>query len=78
LKIGGFDESFTGWGYEDSELVARAINSGVLVRRGDHSATVLHLWHPEISRDQAESNKIHLEKTIASGRKTAISSSISL
>jgi glycosyltransferase involved in cell wall biosynthesis len=77
LEIGGFDESFTGWGYEDSELVARAINSGIFVRRGDHRATVMHLWHPEVSRDDAKSNRAQLEDTLITDRKMAISSSIS-
>ncbi len=77
ISIGGFDESFTGWGYEDSELVARAINVGCIVKRGDHKAAVLHLWHHDVSRDEAKSNKANLLNTIKSGRKTAISSSIS-
>jgi len=77
IFIGGFDESFTGWGYEDSELVARAINSGYFVRRGDYKATVVHLWHQDVSRDEAKSNNANLLDTIKSGRKTAISSSIS-
>lgn len=76
IAIGGFDESFTGWGYEDSELVARAINNGCFVRRGDYRATVLHLWHPEVSRDKAESNNSNLESTLESGRTIAISSSL--
>jgi glycosyltransferase involved in cell wall biosynthesis len=76
LAIGGFDESFTGWGYEDSELAARAIHSGCLVRLGDYRGTVFHLWHTEVSREEAKSNKSSLEETLESGRKTARSSSI--
>jgi glycosyltransferase involved in cell wall biosynthesis len=76
IAIGGFDESFTGWGYEDSELAARAINNGCFVRKGDNKATVLHLWHPEVSRDEAASNKSNLVSTLDTGRKIAISSSI--
>lgn len=77
VEIGGFDESFTGWGYEDSELVARAINAGTFVRRGDYRATVLHLWHPEASRDDALSNQSQLQDTLTIGRIRAISTSIS-
>ena len=76
INIGGFDESFTGWGYEDSELVARAINNQIYVRRGDYLGTVFHLWHPVASREEADSNQECLRSTIASGRKRAISSSI--
>jgi glycosyltransferase involved in cell wall biosynthesis len=74
IKIGGFDESFTGWGYEDSDLAVRAINSGSLVKRGDYLATVLHLWHSEMPRDEASSNKEKLNSTISSNRTTSISS----
>ena len=28
-NIGGFDESYIGWGLEDSDLIVRLINSGV-------------------------------------------------
>ncbi len=74
--VHGFDESFAGWGYEDSELAVRAINPGCLVRRGDHASTVLHLWHEELNRDEARSNRHRLDASIASGRKTATSSSL--
>ena len=63
--IHGFDESFTGWGYEDADLAVRAISQGCLVRRGDHAATVLHLWHEELNRDEAKSNRHRLEASIA-------------
>jgi len=76
LAIGGFDESFTGWGYEDSEFASRAIHSGCLVRRGDHKAIAMHLWHPDVSRDEAQSNKSNLLNTLETGRNRAISSSI--
>lgn len=76
IDIGGFDESFAGWGYEDSELAARAINAGCYVRRGDHKATVLHLWHSQRNRDEASSNKSNLHSTLETGRKRAISTSI--
>ncbi|MBT4530767.1 MAG: glycosyltransferase family 2 protein [Phycisphaerae bacterium] len=76
IQIGGFDESFTGWGYEDSDLVARAINSECYVRRGDYLGTVFHLWHQEVNRNEAESNKSSLEETLNTGRKMARSSSI--
>ena len=74
LEIGGFDESFIGWGYEDSDLVVRAINHGCTVRRGNYAATVLHLWHPEVDRSEASSNKKRLEETISTRRTTSISS----
>lgn len=76
LAIGGFDESFTGWGYEDSEFAARAIHEGCAVKRGDYKATAMHLWHTDVCRDAAGSNKSSLLDTLETGRITAISSSI--
>ena len=33
-KVNGFDESFTGWGHEDSDLVVRLFNAGVMRKEG--------------------------------------------
>jgi glycosyltransferase involved in cell wall biosynthesis len=37
-RVGGFDEAYQGWGYEDSDLVVRLIRSGVLRKDGRFSA----------------------------------------
>jgi len=55
-RVNGFDESFVGWGYEDSELVIRMLNSGVRCKDGRFALPVLHLWHKERSRDSIEKN----------------------
>ena len=72
VEVGGFDESFTGWGYEDSDLAVRLINHGLKVRRGDYAAVVLHLWHENISRSEATSNHQKLMESIESQRSKAI------
>ena len=54
-RINGFDESFEGWGREDSDLVARLLHAG-LSRRNLRGQPVLHLWHPESSRQQLADN----------------------
>ncbi len=41
--IGGFDESFRGWGYEDTAFAAAAETFGGIIRM---PGTVWHLWHP--------------------------------
>jgi glycosyltransferase involved in cell wall biosynthesis len=33
VKVNGWNESFTGWGYEDTELVARLYNSGLKIKK---------------------------------------------
>lgn len=54
--VNGFDESFTGWGHEDADLVLRLFNAGVMRKDGAYATEVLHLWHREAVRDQESSN----------------------
>ena len=54
--VDGVDESFEGWGGEDSDIVIRLLNSGVRVKSGRMCSYVLHLWHPEFSRHNSERN----------------------
>jgi len=56
-KVNGFDESFLGWGHEDSDLVVRLFNAGVYRKDGAFATEVFHLWHREAQRDQESSNK---------------------
>jgi glycosyltransferase involved in cell wall biosynthesis len=56
-KVNGFDESFTGWGHEDSDLVVRLFNAGVMRKDGAFATEVFHLWHREAQRDQETSNR---------------------
>jgi glycosyltransferase involved in cell wall biosynthesis len=55
--VNGFDESFLGWGHEDSDLVLRLYNAGVQRKDGAYATEVLHLWHRENARDQETSNR---------------------
>lgn len=55
--VNGFDESFTGWGHEDSDLVVRLFHAGVLRKDGAFATEVFHLWHREAQRDQESSNR---------------------
>ena len=56
-KVNGFDESFVGWGHEDSDLVVRLFHAGVLRKDGAFATEVLHLWHREATRDEESSNR---------------------
>jgi glycosyltransferase involved in cell wall biosynthesis len=56
-RVNGFDESFVGWGYEDSDLVLRLFHAGVLRKDGAFATEVFHLWHREAQRDQESSNR---------------------
>lgn len=57
IAVNGFDESFTGWGHEDSDLVVRLFNAGVMRKDGAFATEVFHLWHREAQRDQESSNR---------------------
>ena len=60
-KLGGFDESYQGWGKEDTDFALRGINAGLKIRLGQFSTTVLHLHHNEASRDDLEENLKRLD-----------------
>jgi glycosyltransferase involved in cell wall biosynthesis len=65
-RVNGFDESFTGWGHEDSDLVVRLFHAGVMRRDGAYATEVFHLWHKEAKRDQESSNRaVVLERAAA-------------
>jgi len=55
VRINGFDESFEGWGREDSDLTARLLHAGYK-RRNLRGLPVLHLWHQEFSRQRLAEN----------------------
>jgi len=50
LGVGGFDERYVGWGFEDSDLMVRLIRSGITLKSGRFSVCVAHLYHPEAPR----------------------------
>jgi glycosyltransferase involved in cell wall biosynthesis len=49
-RVRGFDETFEGWGFEDSDLAVRLLNAGVRRKEGAFATGVLHLWHRENDR----------------------------
>lgn len=62
MAIGGFNESFIGWGREDSEFVARFLFNGGELRRMKFAGIAYHLYHAENSREMLESNhQIYLD-----------------
>ena len=55
--VNGFDESFSGWGHEDADLVLRLHHLGRRRKDGFLATEVFHLWHPENSRAGASGNR---------------------
>lgn len=73
LRVNGVDETFTGWGREDSDLVIRLIHAGV----GRKSARfgvppVLHLCHKQVDRSSLVENSKLLKDSINSKRSYAM------
>jgi glycosyltransferase involved in cell wall biosynthesis len=63
LAVNGWNEEFTGWGLEDTELVSRLFYSGVTVRKLKFAALTYHLWHPVSGRESLDKNRELLENT---------------
>lgn len=76
LTAKGFDESISGWGYEDSDIAIRLLNAGVRFKSGHYMTAVFHLWHPENDRSNEKENHNFLMKTLNSGRVEAVQSII--
>ena len=71
-RIDGFDHSFVGWGYEDSDLAIRLMRAGVRRKDGRFATGVFHLWHPWNDRTQESANHKRLQETISSNRVGAL------
>ncbi len=68
LKVNGFDEAFTGWGREDSELVVRLFNAGIKRLDLKFGGIAYHLYHPERPRTELDKNDDLLAESHTSGR----------
>lgn len=64
--VNGFDETFEGWGFEDSDLAVRLLNLGVRRKEGAFATGVLHLWHRENDRSREAANRRLLQQRIDS------------
>ncbi len=63
-RINGFDESYQGWGLEDSDLTIRLLNSGVRRKSARFVSPVLHLWHRQNPRTGLEENQRRLRELL--------------
>jgi glycosyltransferase involved in cell wall biosynthesis len=70
-RVNGFDESFEGWGFEDSDLAVRLLNAGVRRKEGAYATGVLHLWHRENDRAREGVNWERLGARLRSGETRA-------
>ena len=69
----GFDEDYTGYGYDDDDFADRLMQSGVNILFTD-TVMAYHQWHtptsfnPELDPRQAYNKKLYEEKTLAMSR----------
>ncbi len=56
LRVNGYNEDMEGWGREDTELVARLMNSGVRRRNLKFAAVSYHLHHRARAKDSDAAN----------------------
>ena len=67
-NINGFDESYIGWGREDSDFVVRLINSGIYRKEAVFSTGLLHLHHKINSRENFSRNDKLLSEAILNNK----------
>jgi glycosyltransferase involved in cell wall biosynthesis len=72
VMINGLDESYSGWGLEDSDLAIRLLHAGIQHKSGRFAAPVLHLWHGENDRGSLPENRRRLESILKSDRTRAL------
>lgn len=65
--VNGFDETFSGWGHEDADLVLRLHHLGRRRKNGFLATEVFHLWHPESSRAGEAANRARVEARMRGG-----------
>ncbi|GEP50673.1 glycosyl transferase [Flavobacterium noncentrifugens] len=61
IKINGYNENFKGWGMEDSEMIQRLHNIGILAKRLKFAGIAFHIYHKEQSKDRVPVN-VEIEK----------------
>ncbi len=64
LRVNGLDESYTGWGLEDSDLVIRLLRGGIYNKSARFSVPVFHLWHRDNDRSSLEENRQRLQQVL--------------
>ncbi|MBC8325651.1 MAG: glycosyltransferase family 2 protein [Verrucomicrobia subdivision 3 bacterium] len=68
FKVNGFDESFEGWGLEDSDLGNRLYHLGRHRKLVYGRAIIHHLNHPELPREDLPANHDRLMTTLKERR----------
>lgn len=71
-RVDGYDMSYVGHGFEDSDFALRLLRAGVRRKSGRFGSIVLHLWHPRPGA-VASSNCGRFETLLNSSRSLPVS-----
>jgi len=71
LAVNGYDEQYSGWGREDSDLAIRLINKGVKKKYLKMGGIEYHIYHREVDRSNLEENTLKMNNSIAQNIKWA-------
>jgi glycosyltransferase involved in cell wall biosynthesis len=71
VRVNGLDESYSGWGLEDSDLVIRLLHAGIRHKSARFAAPVFHLWHVDNDRSRLAENQKRLDELLHSNRTRA-------
>ena len=71
MKVNGYNEAFTGWGREDSEIAIRLMNAGIKKQFIKMGAICYHLYHPVASRELEKKNILMMAEAIEQKRTKA-------
>jgi GT2 family glycosyltransferase len=64
VAVNGYDEDFTGWGYEDTDLGVRLKNAGFRMRNLKLAGVIFHMWHGEQSRAESKQNHDRMMRSV--------------
>ena len=71
MRVNGLDETYSGWGLEDSDLAIRLLHAGIKHKSARFAAPLFHLWHAENDRSRLAENQQRLDALLASQRTVA-------
>lgn len=75
IKINGFNENLVGWGIDDSEMIQRLHNIGIVGKRLKYAGIAYHIYHKEQSKSHIEINN-EIEKQTTEKKLTFIEKGI--
>lgn len=64
IRVNGYNDSFNGWGHEDSELTLRMLNAGCQKDYIKFHCVAYHLYHKELSRAMEPENKTIMDQQV--------------